>query len=232
MIELDHSHLRRVVSLLPADVTDLLTTRPLMLGGGFIREVIANEKANDIDLFGSTEGVLDAAANDLFNRRSEKNANTRILRTKNATSIFSPPRMPVQFIRRWLFDDSEKLVSSFDFTVCQAAVWFDSGAGLWRSKAHDNFYVDLAGRRLVYTQPKRIEEAGGSMLRALKFTRRGYYISPTELGKVVARLAMGHRRLAGFDEEEAARVFSGLLLEVDPLTVVDGLEPRDEGAEL
>ena len=230
MIELDHSHLRRVISLLPKDVTDMLVHRPLMLGGGFIREVIANEKAHDVDLFGATEGVLDAAADDLHNLRLEKNANTRILRTKNATSIFSPPRMPVQFIRRWLFDDAEKLVKSFDFTVCQAAVWFKNDT--WHSMAHDNFYVDLAGRRLVYTQPVRIEEAGGSMLRALKFTRRGYYISPTELGKVVARLATGHRRLAGFDEEEAARVFSGLLLEVDPLTVVDGLEPRDEGAEL
>ena len=38
------------------------------------------------------------------------------------------------------------------------------------------FYPDLAARRLVYTSPLRNEDAGGSILRVLKFYQRGYRI--------------------------------------------------------
>lgn len=50
------------------------------------------------------------------------------------------------------------------------------------------FYPDLAAKRLTYCAPKRIEEAGGSLLRVLKFYRRGYIIPLDSLAAVIARL--------------------------------------------
>src|SRR3546814_4873776 len=75
--------------------------------------------------------------------------------------------MTVQFITRWTFDNAADLVASFDFTVCQAAIWRNR-LGEWKSLISNSFYIDLAGRRLVYTAPEPQEEPGGSMLRVIK----------------------------------------------------------------
>src|SRR3546814_14358866 len=86
------------------------------------------------------------------------------LTTDNAVTLLTSDRMTVQFITRWTFDNAADLVASFDFTVCQAAIWRNR-LGEWKSLISNSFYIDLAGRRLVYTPPEREEEAGGSPLR-------------------------------------------------------------------
>lgn len=137
----------------------------------------------------------------------------------------------MRFITRWTFDTADALVASFDFTVCQAAIWRTGpqSNAAWASATGKGFYVDLAGRRLVYTSPKREEEAGGSLLRVLKYAKRGYSIQVSSLGAVVARLACAvrHSSLAS-DEAGAAQVLTGLLREVDPLLVIDGFEVVDD----
>jgi hypothetical protein len=135
----------------------------------------------------------------------------------------------------------EPLVESFDFTVCQAALWFNKRENQWESMIGDRFYPDLAARRLVYTYPQREEEAGGSMMRVRKFLARGWNIQADSLGGVMARVAMKVQwdRLAGVDrqglelsrERAAAEVITGLLYEVDPLLVVDGLDPIEDPGE-
>src|SRR3546814_3214275 len=89
--------------------------------------------------------------------------------------------MTIQFITRWTFPRAADLWASFDFTVCQAAVW-RTPDGHWCSTCIDRFYVDLAARRLVYTSPVRDEEASGSMLRVIKYVKRGYSIQVDSLG--------------------------------------------------
>ncbi|HEY9550619.1 MAG TPA: hypothetical protein VIR45_14070 [Kiloniellaceae bacterium] len=222
LFELTSNDLRFVAQRLPRDVRDLLKLHhgKLFLGGGFIRAVVAGETPNDIDLFGSDAEWLKNVASGL----SAQRPGSRLHTTDNAVTLLTSDRMTVQFITRWTFDNAADLVASFDFTVCQAAIWRNR-LGEWKSLISNSFYIDLAGRRLVYTAPEREEEAGGSMLRVIKYVRRGYTIQVTSLGAVIARLAMAVKpEKLGDAEGRWGFVIAGLLREVDPALVVDGLE--------
>lgn len=227
MQELTPSDLHFVATRIPKDIRKLLQENALFLGGGFIRETIAGNPVNDIDLFGTSKEQLHLVAELLKTQRGNE---ARKLVTDNAITLIQTPRMPVQFITRWLFEDPEALVASFDFTVCQAVIWHDGVR--WKSCIAGGFYPDLAARRLVYTAPVREEEAGGSMMRVRKFLARGYSIQAASLAGVIARLALGiveERLPTHVPREKAwAMAIGGLLNEVDPLLVVDGFEPVND----
>jgi hypothetical protein len=225
---LTKTDLHFVLSRCPIDVRDLLKKYPgkLMLAGGFIRATIAGETVSDIDLLGDNAEVLLQIAKDLTLSRGG-----RYFTTKNAATVLAHPRIPVQFITRWVFDDPIKCISSFDFTICQAAIWSDGIT--FMSATSDSFYPDLAARRLTYTSPVRTEDVGGSLLRVIKFVKRGYNIQAGSLAGIVARLLQGVdtskiRRGDENEEQWTARVITGLLREVDPLVVVDGVDIIDE----
>jgi len=235
MNTLTQRDLNFVVRRIPRDIRTLMTEFNLYLAGGFIRETISGGEVKDIDLFGENKDSLKAHAMLLAERRGAK-----WHQTDNALTVICPPRMPVQFITRWVFDTPDGLVKSFDFTVCQAVIWFDKATKEWTSQACEDFYPDLSARRLVYTFPIREEEAGGSMLRVRKFLSRGYSIQADSLAGVIARLSLAVKPnelpLRGDEspeniEKATAKVISGLLREVDPLLIVDGLEPIDEHDE-
>jgi hypothetical protein len=223
MNKLTAQDLQFVVRRIPKDVRQIMTEHQVFLAGGFIRETISGGDVKDIDIFGQSKESLGIIA-DAFALKRE----VKPFRTENAITVLCPPRLPVQFITRWVFDSAGPLVESFDFTVCQAAVWFDRSLGLYSSAVSDDFYSDLAARRLVYTFPKRDEEAGGSMMRVKKFLKRGYNIQASSLAGVIARVAAKVDWARAESEERAAFVIAGLLREVDPLLVVDGLESVDE----
>lgn len=236
MAELTPNDLRYVVTRLPRDIRDLLSENPsaLYLGGGFIRETIAGNAPVDVDLFADTQERCHALADLLVARRSAAGHRVKKHVSRNAITLLTEGRLPVQFITRWTFPDATSLVASFDFTVCQAAIWRLGKAANdpWASSIGEHFYVDLVGRRLVYTSPAREEEAGGSMLRALKFVKRGYSIQVSSLGAVIARLSFAVKdSLMTTTEAGTAQVLTGLLREVDPLNVVDGLDVVDEHNE-
>lgn len=244
MSQLNNRDLQRVIRNLPKDVRDMLKENPGMLvGGGFIRAIVCGEKPSDIDCFGSSAEQLKTAALKLQIGRFC----SKLHETKNAISIFAPPRFPVQFITRWLFAKPEDALASFDFTVAMALVWWEpSKAGInmpetqgtnagWVSAVHPDFYADLAAKRLVYTHPQRNEDAGGSLMRVRKFLERGYNIQAGALAGTIARLVLGvdEERLGGLlcegasKEQAWTRVLTGLLREVDPLLIIDGVEPDD-----
>jgi len=201
----------------------------LILGGGFIRETISGGTPNDIDFFGSNAEVLRILAESFAKERE-----ARFHKTDNAITIIKSPRMPVQFITRWLSDNPLEVAAGFDFTVCQAVVWFDEEKKKFCSAISDKFYIDLAARRLNYTSPLRNEEADGSLLRVRKFLQRGYSIQACSLSAVISRLMMSVRfdALPPFKDEnfevELTKIIHGLLYEVDPLLIVDGFEARAE----
>lgn len=233
MRELTRTDLAFVVSRIPKDIRELIQKYPsLRVAGGFIRATIAREKVSDIDLFGPDKTTLKMAAQDIALSRKGKTHET-----KNAITVLAYPRKPAQFITRWCFDSTEKLIESFDYTIAQAAIGTqidgETGKSLWYGLCSDEFYPDLAARRLVYTAPQRDEDAGGSMMRLRKFLSRGYTIQAQSMAAVIARLMMGVsinglERLACGEEEWTARVICGLLREVDPLAIIDGLEVIDE----
>jgi len=223
MKELTVNDLNFVLTRFPKDLMEVVKENGLIIAGGFIRSTIAGERVSDYDLFGSSKEKLEGIAYKLATRRKG-----RVHVTDNAYTLLSPPRIPIQFITRWLFTDPLAVAQSFDFTVCQAAIWYSGDK--WYSSVSDNFYSDLAARRLVYTAPERNEDAGGSLLRARKFLMRGYSIQSSSLAGVVARLLKGFDTSETSLEEEhlVSRVLTGLLREVDPMLVIDGVDMVDE----
>lgn len=197
---------------LPRDLANLLKEHAGMvfIAGGYIRSRITNEPVNDIDLFAPSKEVARLVADKYAGYDS-----ARVYETDNAFTI-KATRPTVQVIHRWTFGSPEECLKSFDSTIACAAFWWNGER--WDSACHENYYPDLAGRRLVYLRPQRNEDAGGSILRVLKFYQRGYRIPLDSLGHVIARLVSGvrHDVLAMKDEGETGRVLSGLLREVDP----------------
>ncbi len=228
-MELLREDLHRVVSHLPSDLIEQIKLAPsVVVAGGFIRDLIAGGRIRDIDVFGVTKETLSMVAMNLKAGR-----NGRLHYTDNAITLLSPPRMPIQFITRWLFMSSAEVLASFDFTVCQVLVRWDNLNSKWIGECGSMFYHDLASKRLRYTNPVREEEVGGSMLRVIKFIEKGYHISPESLGRVIARL-MGKVDLERLENgrTDIGSVITGLLREVDPLKIVDGMEMRDDRAEV
>jgi hypothetical protein len=233
MNNLSKDDIHFVVSRLPKDVRELMQKDQVFLGGGFIRATIAGERPSDIDLFGANDDLLDNCANKLVANRP----GARKISTKNAITVYQSPRLPVQFITRWMFGDAVRLAESFDFTIAQAVIWYDRAPGpppmRWLSWTAESFYADLAAHRLVYTRPKRNEDAGGSLMRVRKFLGRGYNIQPPALAAVLARLVSGvdAGRVDVKDEVATSRVLEGLLREVDPLSIIDGEPITDEDVD-
>lgn len=209
----------------------------LFLAGGFIRSVIAREEVNDVDLFASTKALANDVANELADLHK-----VRVYSTDNAYTVRANP-YDIQVIHRWTFPSPNECVESFDFTIARAALWAvrhiasngETSHTTWASTADDDFYSDLAARRLVYRSPVREEEAGGSLLRLLKFYRRNYTAPLDTLAAVMARLAIKVRQddvaktvtLDNIDgkqnteEKQTAKILLGLLHEVDPNSVTN-----------
>lgn len=236
MSALSGTDLNFVLRRVPHDVRDLMKLRGIFLAGGFIRATVAGEKVSDIDLFGSSIESLKLDAMQFAIARQG-----RMHTTDNALTVLTPARrLPVQFITKWLYapGEQEKLLAEFDFTIAQAVIWWDKNG--WHSAIGESFYRDLAARRLVYTFPQRAEAAGGSLLRARKFLMRGYNIQAEALAGVISRLVSGVKEDEAFGgliaelgrEKAMAQVMSGLLREVDPLIVIDGVDIADEHADI
>ena len=215
---LSRHDLQWCIRMLPKKVLELMQARPgqVFLAGGFIRAAIAHEPINDVDLFVPSKDAAAACALAL----KGNNEHIRLIETENAWTVVMKP-YPVQIIHRWTFNDPAACIQSFDFTIARAAIWHEGpNAGQWASACDPQFYPDLAAKRLVYCKPERIEEAGGSMLRVLKFYQRGYRIPLDSLGAVIARLCQAvdwnkidrHNNVEG----QLGKVLTGLLREVDP----------------
>lgn len=207
------------------------TGSSVFVAGGFIRSCIANDPVNDVDVFCGSKLDAERMAALLVDGDV-----SRLHHTDNAITVrgFSHP---IQFIHRWVFSAPEQCVQSFDFTIARAAFWYrhdpvnpleftnaDIPPGKWESVVDSRFYQDLAAKRLIYCNPIRNEDAGGSMLRVLKFYQRGYRIPLDSLGDVIARLMAGVRlydvsqkgRAELVDVVQLSTVLTGLLREVDP----------------
>lgn len=193
------------------------------VAGGFIRSVIAHEPVNDVDVFTPTADKAKALAYEMASKSPE----WKVIATENAFTVVGG-QLPVQFIHRWSFEKPEDCIASFDFTIASAAIWaVKNGERHWSLEGvcDQDYYADLAAKRLVYRSPVRNEEAGGSMLRLLKFYQRGYRAPLDTIGAVMARMMegvsepglrslMADHGLTG--EQAMARLLSSLLREVDP----------------
>ena len=216
MKTLEREDVRRCLLEIPSQIREAMD-ESVFLAGGFIRSVISGEPVNDLDFH--TNSTQSRLASDLA-----KIYKTQMQSTQNAHTILAVGMPDIQVIRRWVFSSLEDCIRSFDYTIAQAGI-VKTKTG-WRGVCCDRFYRDVAAKRLIYTAPDREEDAGGSLLRALKFAKRGYHISPEDLSKVIARALRG-LRLEGRSEAEVSRLISPVLREVDPLVRI-GTDLVDE----
>jgi hypothetical protein len=182
--------------------------KSIFVGGGFIRSIVAGEPINDVDVFVKSEKDAELLSLKLCRDKSD------IYKTDNAYTIKG--KLPIQIIHRWVFNKPEDVGNSFDFTICNAVIYFDGEN--FDSYCDNRFYIDLAAKRIVYRNPVRNEDAGGSMLRVLKYYQKGYRIPLNSLGDVIARLLKGVRweEFDHFNEQRIGEIITGLLREVDP----------------
>lgn len=226
--KLQEADLKRVLLTLPKALREIIQTESLILAGGYIRSVIAGEEIKDVDLFGDSDEKLSRVATGILTMFPD----ATLLDTQNAITIYGGSRQKhtIQLIKRWKYSIASAVVCSFDFSICAAAIQWNDMLKQWYSYAHSRFYADLAAKRLFYLRPSRDEDAGGSMLRAVKYTRRGYHISPESLAAVVQRMMRGINSAdwtlgTNYDQE---KLILDKLREVDPSVRMDGLVDFDE----
>ena len=199
----------------PRNVVNFLRENPqFVVAGGFIRACVAGEKPSDIDIFAPSKAMAEAGAREL-------QGGDNFISTDNAFTVVKKAKFSIQFIHRWTYEYPQQILDSFDFTIAKAAFWWENGfengrqVSRWQGLCDDNFYPDLAAKRLNYCAPIRNEDAGGSMLRVLKFYQRGYRIPLDSLGAVIARLVKGSP-VNWVSEAAFARDITAKLIEVDP----------------
>lgn len=215
MKNLRKNDIERIVRALPEPVLNLLMSNRVYLAGGLIRNIVARESAKtDIDLFGMEQGDAFFHGGELSFAYSQLGVEMEFYETENAVSLIpaedDEDTKPVQLVHRWPLDTAEKIVEHFDFTVCAAVVWWDPLNKFWKSQVHDDFYTDTQEQRLVYVGS---EEPGSSLLRAFKYSRKGYRIYADSIAAIVDDLnALAVKRGKGAPEP-----IIELLREIDPL---------------
>lgn len=210
-MKLDNQDLNWAITRMPVNLKNVMKEPEwhgnIFVGGGYLRSIVAGEKVNDVDVFVKTKKDAELLAYKLCNDKRD------VYETENAFTIKG--KMVIQIIHRWLFNTPEEVSNSFDYTVCCAVIFYN---GKFDSFCDDRFYVDIASKRLVYRCPIRNEDAGGSMLRVLKYYQKGYRIPLDSLGNVIARLvkSIDINRVNMSDEKAIGKIITGLLHEVDP----------------
>jgi len=197
----------------------------IIIAGGYIRSVITGERISDVDVFAGDKTASEILATEL-------QGNSSFYKSDNAFTVRGLA-LPVQFIFRWVFDNPISVMESFDFTICQSAFWYDSEKKKWDSVCSERFYQDVASRRIIYLSPIRNEDAGGSILRVLKYYQRGYRIPLDSLAAIMARLYAAIDIEKASENGRVAVVIAGLLYEVDPAGQIDheAYLPSEESIE-
>lgn len=182
----------RVLDCLPEEVIRILKLTPTYLAGGCVRSVLNKEPVRDFDLFTCGPDTVTAIV---------KALDPTAKKTKSAYTLkkFNPV---VQVIHREFFDTPEAVINSFDFTICKAVIWWGDD-GDWHSLADEAFEPDVKERVLRYCVPGN-NRAADSLVRALKFTSRGYDLIPSSLAKLVWTLSDGDTT-----EKDLCAQFSG-----------------------
>jgi hypothetical protein len=177
----------RCVRRLTAAQRDLLVLHPeaTMIAGGFVRSCIAHDRIRDVDYFVTEEPQAQKMREQYV--RWTKTPDSMIYRTDTALTIGNPKEVPIQLIYRFPFDTPADILSWFDFTISQGAIWFGHDQK-WRGMCSERFYADLAAHRLIYTRPVRDDQDIRLFLRILKHVQLGYSISNRSLAMVMATM--------------------------------------------
>jgi hypothetical protein len=175
---------------LPEDVTNLLRHigSGICVAGGFCRDAFLGDCPKDVDIFGTSAEVVEEAI-DWFSWHC-KEYDERVVTANSRTfkPAYDHEVQPVQFVERCFYPTHEELIESFDWSVCQCAVYW-CGWERWEGIATKAFGEDIQAGRLHYTAPERDEDPGASILRMMKLTQRGFKPTEDSIARCIGRFA-------------------------------------------
>lgn len=184
-IPIHNDLVKNIVAKLPEDVKRLLEHfgSGLTVAGGFCRDAFIGEEPKDVDIFAVSPEILAEAllwfkteAKDYQLERQKTNSVNFVSNFDDEQACFKDVA-PVQFINRVFFPMHGELIRSFDWSICQIAVYYILEDG-WKGICTQEFGKDIQSETLHYTAPDRDEDPGASVLRMMRFTQRGW--KPTE----------------------------------------------------
>jgi hypothetical protein len=183
-----------VLNALPPDIKIQLQLNPnkAFLAGGFIRDIVAGDEPNDIDIFVKGEAfAAQLCAEYAQDRKTFKTGLAWNVEAKEG-------EYAVQYIYAlppW--GDAWDILSKFDFRMSQAALWFDDRVydgsydensegdtyrKDWNHCCIDGFYQDVEKRELKLSPRMSLLQGNlRSLVRALKFAARGWTLDKENL---------------------------------------------------
>lgn len=154
--------------------------RTIWIAGGFIRSFLNGETICDIDVFGCDLMYMGMAIEAC---RAETKA---AMKKTRYTITMDGAIAPVQFITSAVYPNARHCIDLFDFTVCQAAIWYQGGR--WHSACSEYFHQDLEKKRLRYTSPNRVDENPIAWLyRVKRYVDKGYFLPDEDRLKLLER---------------------------------------------
>jgi len=211
-MELKKSDVKRIVGRLPECLKLLMASPPFIgkvsIAGGFIRSILANQDINDIDVFVSDLEVADKVCNFVMNNFAMNYlGNLRASYSENACTLFHAG-IPIQIITKWLYKTPQEVIDDFDFTICQAAIYYHENDG-FIGICDNDFYPSLYGKELIFTSPVGEHHPMGSLFRYLKFAKLGYYIESDSFFSLIAK-AIKSLDIKGADLSDEYKVAEAL----------------------
>ena len=179
---------------LPEDVTRLLQhiRSGICVAGGFCRDAFLGESPKDVDIFGTSQMIVEEAIDWFGWNCKEYEAGVRTANSRTFKPRYDHEVQPVQFVERCYYPTHAELIESFDWSVCQCAVYFTQephGDGHFEAICTNAFGEDIQAGKLHYTAPERDEDPGASILRMVKLTHRGFKPTEDSIARAIGRFA-------------------------------------------
>lgn len=174
-----------LVGRLAAAVRAVLVSSGGILAGGALISLWNNEEPRDYDIWYSDEVGASLGA-ELYTSYGGGVA------LKTSSSVLTAPAWlvgltikvpPVQFI--WLYErlDAWEVLKTFDFSVCKAALWYDSAKCRWTGIHVEDWFMDVENKVLEYVSGAW--NPGGALQRAMKYSKRGYVLGVASLNRIL-----------------------------------------------
>lgn len=191
----------------------------VILAGGYLRDRFAKVRPKDADFWFKSRVVAEATGHWLRSIGWETEA-----RVDEGLIHCTPPpsetaEVPIQLVSILRFTDALDLLSTFDFSICQVALWWDE-TGVWKSEWTDGYAKDTESTTLRYIQGQHaggmVGGHAGSLARMFKFWRRGYLPDEESLCELLAKAAGRMTSPTRYDE------WKGLMAKVEDYGTIQG----------
>lgn len=162
---------------LKEDTIEIFKKHNAVIAGGAITSIFSAREIKDYDIFFKDQNAFDNTLSH-FSSRSKTYTKTY---ESNASVTFSQGRNTIQLIKlpQTFQPTAEKLVNTFDFTICMGAYDFEAEKFFF----HHDFLKHIAQRKLIYNL--NCIRPVSAVVRIKKFEQKEYSISKAELLKVI-----------------------------------------------